>query len=93
MCVCVGGGVRVWSKTIIKFVHVPKVHLYSYYDYVLQFHGSGSLSKCEGTSQEQALLNQAIRKSITDREEVKSLYEVIMLCIYILAWTRYHRNN
>ena len=64
-----------------------KVHLYSYYDYVLQFHGSGGLSKCEGTSQEQALLNQAIRKSITDRKEVKSLYEVIMLCIYSVKYS------
>ena len=34
------------------------------------FHGSDGLSKCEETSQEEALLNQALRKEITDREDV-----------------------
>lgn len=44
-----------------------------------QFHGSGGLSKCEGTTQEEAVKNQMIRKMITDREEVKAYYEVFTL--------------
>ena len=49
--------------------------------------GSGGLSKCEGTSQEQALQNQAIRKTITEREDVKSLYEV-----YGSGYTKMHSS-
>ena len=52
-------------------------------NFVIQFHGSGGLSKCEGTSQEQALQNQGIRKTITEREDVKSLYEV---CVIVILW-------
>ena len=70
------------SYMFLKCIYIVTMTIY-----VLQFHGSGGLSKCEGTSQEQALLNQAIRKSITDREEVKSLYEVIMLCIYSVKYS------
>lgn len=43
--------------------------------FVSQFYGSGGLSKCEGTTQEEAIKNQMI----TDREEVKAYYNVFIL--------------
>jgi len=50
-----------------------------HFAFVFQFHGSGGLSKCEGTTQEEATKNQMIRRMISEREEVKAYYEVFVV--------------
>lgn len=62
-----------------KFWYMTFCALQYYCNVFAQFHGSGGLSKCEGTTQEEAVKNQMIRKMITDREEVKAYYEVFTL--------------
>ena len=44
-----------------------------------QFHGSGGLSKCIGTSQEQAALNQGTREAISRNEKVSCFFETFSL--------------
>ena len=44
-----------------------------------QFFGSGGFSKCEGTSNEDAIKNQGLRNRIISSEEVSSLYQTYTL--------------
>ena len=46
---------------------------------LLQWEGSGGMQKCEGTSAEQALKNQAIRDRLTNHSDVVALFTIYTL--------------
>lgn len=73
---------------LVAFLYVWR-YLYSIWNQILwwlykflfniQFEGSGSLIKCDGTTHAQAMAKQALRQKITSDSEVMAFYETFLL--------------